>query len=63
MKIDRPLTPPLGIKPKELYEIDNIQDRLTELRRAINEYMEEYRIVNPEWLKEYNDLLIKLEDD
>lgn len=47
--------PPLGLKPKSLWEYD----RLKEIEGAIKRYIENCRLIPIEWVQEYNELAEK----
>lgn len=44
--------PPLGLKPRNLF----LEERLSDIKRAINEYFEANQEVPTVWIKEYNDV-------
>lgn len=45
--------PPLGVMPKYIWN----RKRLSELKRAIQEYTQKNLMVPIEWVEEYNELL------
>ena len=51
--MERPVNPPLGIIPKNLWK----KQRLRELRDVIDKYLEANQRVPIEWIEEYNELL------
>lgn len=51
--MERPVNPPLGIIPKNLWK----KQRLKELRDVIVRYLEANQRVPIEWIEEYNELL------
>jgi len=46
---------PIGIIPKGLWETE----RLEELTKAISRYFNDVQLIPIEWIKEYNELIIK----
>lgn len=50
--------PPIGIIPKKIW----IEQRINEIRRAVNEYINAGMRVNVEWIEEYNQLLKELKE-
>jgi hypothetical protein len=51
--MERPVNSPLGIIPKKIWK----EQRLRDLRDAIDRYIEANHRVPVEWIKEYNELL------
>jgi hypothetical protein len=51
--MERPVKPPLGIIPKNIWK----KQRLGELRDAVERYLEANQRVPIEWIEEYNELL------
>jgi len=51
--MERPVKPPLGIIPKDMWK----KQRLRELRDAVDRYLEANQRVPIEWIEEYNELL------
>lgn len=51
--MERPVNPPLGIIPKKIWK----EQRLGDLRDAIDRYLEANQRVPVEWIEEYNELL------
>ena len=51
--MERPVKLPLGIIPKKIWK----EQRLGELRGAIDRYLEANQRVPIEWIEEYNELL------
>lgn len=49
--------PPLGVIPKKYWQQQVNTSRVIDLARAIKSYAEEGLPVDPEWVKEYNELL------
>lgn len=45
--------PPLGVMPRYIW----VGERIVALQQAIKCYAEELRIINPEWVEEYNQLI------
>jgi hypothetical protein len=45
--------PPLGIIPKDIWEMQ----RLKELMEAISRYYNDYREIPIKWIEEYNELI------
>ena len=52
--MERPVKPPLGIIPKKIWK----EQRLGDLRDAIDRYLEANQRVPVEWIEEYNELLV-----
>ena len=46
--------PPLGVTPENIW----IEQRISELSRAVTEYMATGMSVNPDWITEYNGLIL-----
>jgi hypothetical protein len=44
--------PPLGLKPRFIVE----QERIGEIRMAMNRYIDEFKAIPLDWIFEYNDL-------
>jgi len=51
--MERLVKPPLGIIPKKIWK----EQRLGDLRDAVERYLEANQRVPIEWIKEYNELL------
>lgn len=52
--------PPLGIVRRDIYERNMKINRMRELMETIIRYLEQELQVDPEWIKEYNELVIYL---
>ena len=51
--MERPVNSPLGIIPKKIWK----EQRLGDLRDAIDRYLEANQRIPIEWIEEYNELL------
>lgn len=56
MKKDTPKKNLIGLIPKKIY----YENRLIEVKNAIERYYNANLIIPIEWVKEYNELIIKL---
>nr|DAT15495.1 MAG TPA: hypothetical protein [Caudoviricetes sp.] len=52
--------PPLGIMPKDIYYLNADKKRLSDLQDAIARYYNADLPINLEWIKEYNELITKI---
>lgn len=52
--MERPVNSPLGVIPKKIWK----EQRLGDLRDAIDRYLEANQRVPVEWIEEYNELLV-----
>ena len=51
--MNRPVKPPLGIIPKNIWK----QQRMEDIREAVDRYLDANLRVPIEWIEEYNELL------
>lgn len=54
---------PIGVKPKWLHDELVNKERFEDLCGAISRYYNAGLKINPEWIEEYNELLIKMRDN
>ena len=47
--------PPLGLMPRDIWELQRLRD----VKKAIQRYLEDGRKIPMEWVKEFNELLNK----
>jgi hypothetical protein len=52
--MERPVNSPLGVIPKKIWK----EQRLGDLRDAIDRYLEANQRIPIEWIEEYNELLV-----
>jgi hypothetical protein len=50
------IKPPIGIMPKYLHQ----EQRRRELKEAIERYLDAGLVVNEDWIKEYNELTLTI---